>query len=141
MSISSWIKEFYRVPADEVKPENAAAHSLRKWTGLLKSNLKKHKLGHNSGNYLFNHSYSSGDGKAVFEVSYDTCALCQNAKDAYGTVVCHTCPLYEIQGNEGCGVRTGDPFQVWYDNSNPRPMIANLKKLVKLQQKAKKESR
>ena len=46
MSLKTWKKEFYPKEAiDAIKTElMATKHSLRKWRGLTKANLKKHGL-------------------------------------------------------------------------------------------------
>lgn len=45
MSIKTWKEEFYPVkPRKSMTTKEAIEHSLRKWEGLRKSNLKKHGL-------------------------------------------------------------------------------------------------
>lgn len=48
MSLKSWINQYYRVPAENLKGATAlksAQHSLQKWKGLLPDAMKKHKVG------------------------------------------------------------------------------------------------
>ena len=45
MSLLTWMKEFYPTPADSLQAQKApAAHSLKKWQGLTRDNLRKHKV-------------------------------------------------------------------------------------------------
>ena len=39
MSQQTWVKEFYPIPASSTLPDEAAAHSLRKWEGFTQGNL------------------------------------------------------------------------------------------------------
>jgi len=43
MTIKTWKEEFYKVkPSKRMSKVEAIQHSLLKWQGLTKSNLKKH---------------------------------------------------------------------------------------------------
>lgn len=45
MSLQSWQDEFYPVEADQPQTQlDAARHSLQKWQGVMKKNLKRHGL-------------------------------------------------------------------------------------------------
>lgn len=48
MSKSTWLREFYCTPADKLSRRHPSTffilHSLHKWTGALKKNLRKHNL-------------------------------------------------------------------------------------------------
>lgn len=85
MSIESWKAEFYPIPANEVKPADAAAHSAQKWRGYLPENLAKHEL---SLGVMVDLGWSIG--------SAEMCALCE----CFKTRTCYACPLYQI--GHGC---------------------------------------
>ena len=42
MDSAAWCEEFYSVDAKDVPKQEAVAHSLKKWIGLLPENLAKH---------------------------------------------------------------------------------------------------
>jgi len=71
MSLASWKREFYRTPADRVSKRYALRHSLKKWTGLLPINLKKHKI-------KLDMACLRDDNSNILEISCDSCALCQH---------------------------------------------------------------
>jgi len=119
MSIATWKKEFYPIPAGEIEEQNAIAHSLQKWTGLLPENLKKHGIEIDLNNDLY-------DGTFLFYINSGTCALC--AYYIYSTV-CSDCPIYIKTGNE-CGESLSQ-WVIWADSSDPQPMIELLKGLKK----------
>jgi len=128
MSMKSWKKEFYPVkPNKKMSKLKAIQHSLTKWEGLLRKNLKKHGI----------EVDFWGDiremGVELFLVDADSCALC--CKYMYqGDPVdkpCVTCPLYKTLG-KCCGEGDeNDPFTKWKDESDPKPMIRALKKCLK----------
>ena len=53
MSLKTWKKEFYPISASRVRKDAIAAieHSLRKWRGLTKDQMKRHGVG--VSNYLY----------------------------------------------------------------------------------------
>ena len=42
MSLTTWKKEFYPVPAKKMPLRKALEHSILKWRGALPGNLRKH---------------------------------------------------------------------------------------------------
>jgi len=83
MSLETWKKEFLG-SLKHVKKMSwivAFKHSIRKWSGLTKKNLRKHSLTQ-AGHMLFDN-----DG-SVFYVSSSTCALCIKSCNS-----CYICPL------------------------------------------------
>jgi len=77
MSLETWKKEFYPVPASTVSEKNAVKHCLQKWTGLLKKNLRKHSV----------KSYDICDSIGTGSTS---CALCLYYLDDN----CVSCPIF-----------------------------------------------
>lgn len=97
MSLETWKAEFYPTDAKDCPPEQAIAHSLRKWEGLTVESLVKHELHFNqSQRYI----YDSQAPATKLGVSDQTCALCQcyydNAADFDSA--CVTCPLAKHNG-------------------------------------------
>lgn len=115
MSEETWIAEFYPVPAENVSAEDALDHSIKKWEGALRKNLKKHGL--ESAPIVF-------DG--------DSCALCVNYLYIPKKTACKCCPLFIVRGNVNCcNERPGEwmsPFDQYGLEENPRPMLTWLKK-------------
>lgn len=129
MSITSWKKEFYPIPADGSKGGiTAIKHSLRKWEGALPENLKKHDL-------------------IDVPIDYDdsTCSLCaryyDNTYDDTSTEFhcCQKCPIYKANDSVTCG----DAYRRDYSGSatlhNPTPTIDLLKKTLKFYQDKRKK--
>lgn len=112
MSIETWKQEFYPVPASEATSDvhTALDHSIRKWTGLLKKNLKKHGLTASWPRIW--------EGRKSFPITTDTCALCHLYHDA-----CDLCPL------GGCGPFSA--FCIWAEIGDARPMLTKLKQARK----------
>lgn len=124
---AAWKKEFYPIPASRVKRENAVDHSLQKWIGFEKKNLKKYGL---TVQDFF-------DNEDVFKVDQYTCALCVQ----YVNNGCVDCPLFIVRDGIQCDndkfSEIRSPYSAFVDKSNPRPMIAWLKKAKKLFDKKK----
>lgn len=144
MSIATWKEEFYPVPASRIVKKDAAAHSLKKWRGLTKANLKKHGL---EKDYALIIPYT---GAAFFRVDASTCALCIRyySKDVeveddyrdyareYEYQACSKCPLFIALGNNPCTYapknRLNSPYGKWIDTGDATDMIKALEKTVKL---------
>lgn len=131
MSLASWKKEFYPKSANQTKRGiDAISHSLKKWSGLTKANLRKHKVIIRNGAVVD----PSKDFSDLY-IDADTCSLCrvyyshswQPDKDS-----CAACPLYIALGGKSCD-DSGQPYRVWSnDFGSPMPMIRALKKTLKL---------
>lgn len=124
MTLASWKKEFYRVEADAVPEEKALAHSIRKWTGLLKKNLKKHGL------IRFHKSALVDRRGEYFWADADSCALC--AHYIFGPPRCGECPLVKSRSGIDC-TKTGhdegvSPYRAFYEHGDARPMLRVLKR-------------
>lgn len=138
--IESWKKEFYHIPARKAAGDDLTAveHSLKKWMGLRKENLDKHKVAQR--------------GKTIFSiddelrVSNKTCALCighlQEQEDVRQSP-CASCPLYKVRGGYACDhagpddpnldpnhypYRRVSPFEFFVYFNDPEPMIRWLEK-------------
>lgn len=127
MSLKSWMKKFYAVPAELAtdSDKKALEHSIRKWTGLLPENLKKH------GVYLqariVKEIGSTPGGESLY-INSDTCALCIKylVTSPKFNDSCDGCPLYEQLGFKQCD-RFGQPFRHFHNYDDPVPMIEALK--------------
>lgn len=128
MSLKTWKKEFYPKEAiDAIKTElMATKHSLRKWRGLTKANLKKHGLVQ-TGDFI--HKKNNFIEKLCIDDS--SCALCCFNEDSS----CEPCILYKVRGKESCGSQIKDenqsPFDLWKNIGNPTAMIQLLKQAIK----------
>lgn len=121
MSVDSWKKEYYPIPADKVMINEKALvkHSLRKWLGIRPKNLKKHKV------YARKAGIGGLEGPPfLFDAS--TCSLCEKH---LGVFDCEYCPLLKQQGMP-CGA-IGTPYHHWLITGNPYPMITELLKLYR----------
>lgn len=132
MSLKTWIKEFYPVPANTVPADQAAQHSLRKWIGARKENLERHGV--------FKGYDKSIWAEAEFEFNTDTCALCCHYYDIFGCDPC--CPLIIVRGVQ-CDETTdrdneddkNSPFHSFSIAADPEPMIELLKQAVEMEKK------
>lgn len=122
MSVESWKREFYPVDATQVAKEDALAHSLKKWEGLMKENLERH------GVELCYRGIRDKDGEH-FNVDKSTCALCFHHDKGFG---CPTCPLSIMRGRVRCDLGAGEdnPY-LCFLRKNPLPMLRLLRKAMK----------
>lgn len=115
-------------------------HAIRKWTGLIDKNLKKHDM-------VAMLHYAMIDRPAykdeIFHITTETCTLCIKyypklvdiyAEDGEGDDIhddinddCVGCPLFISLGNKRCD-RYRQPYESWKRTGNPLPMIDALKK-------------
>ena len=122
MSLDSWKKEFYSVPASRVAKKDALAHSLRKWQGLLPAAMHRHGIERTGGGYWLREKRNV---RKRFGVGGSACALCFLSHD-----LCGGCILVQIV-EKGCGPAYGR----WLENADPSPMIALLRKAMRAQAK------
>jgi len=115
MSFESWKEEYYPVPADEVDPEDALEHSIRKWDGLSEENCHKHDI-------------DLLDVDCDLPVEGSTCALCQiHNPEAFDKDKCVGCPLYKDLG-KACFTGENSPWSSWVKFDNNVPMLEALKR-------------
>lgn len=107
MSEASWKKKFYPIDADLVDEEDAIKHSLVKWYGLRKENLKNHGL-----------------SEPPIYIDADTCALCHHYDNGFDS--CWKCPLYQFLGRSCASGVNGGEYYCYMDYGDPEPMIAAL---------------
>ncbi len=128
MSIETWKNEFYPVSARQAAGSTLKAleHSLRKWEGLRKMNLKKHGL-------ISMHCSAEifeKDSSAHFNITTTTCALCERffASPSHRESCCKGCPLSIRKGAFGCGKDSA--YDMWTLTGNPTRMINKLRKAI-----------
>lgn len=102
-SWASWLRAHYPTDAADCRPGLAAIrHSLRKWRGALRVNLRKHRV-----KLLRDVAYGVHDsewegelreGVLVFNV--DSCALCAHYYES-GPARCPRCPIV-LSGQLAC---------------------------------------
>lgn len=135
MSLKTWKKEFYSTPAARVSKRNAVEHSIKKWTGLLKSNLKKHGV-YVEG--LYPPRVTGDDGNTGLLVDSGSCALCVHYfKHNQAGTLCGDCPLYKALGNTCCDNGSDQPYTFFINNLNPKPMLVQLRRARKFDTAAK----
>lgn len=128
MSLASWKREFYPITAKQAAKQGdlaAAEHSLKKWEGALPENAKRHGVIVDGIELLAN-------GRA-FSFVDKTCALCERHASPPPFPAgqeCEKCPLGITLGRP-CAGWDDEPYGAMESDSNPRPMIAALRKTVK----------
>src|SRR4030042_366937 len=130
MSLKTWKKEFYPIPANKVKKSDALDHSIKKWEGLTKSNLEKHHVTFYSD--FSGHGIIARNGDCLAVNGY-TCALCSK----YDDNDCFNCPLCIYLGSP-CDNLPGSPYKIFANTKNPLPMINALKKAKELNNESNK---
>ena len=128
MSLKSWKKEFYPVPASEVAEKDALAHSLRKWEGLQAKHLKRHAVA------LEGMDLVAAKRTAWRVLGWRSCALC-----AIVGMDCSQCVLEQVRPGRGCAngesPRNESPYEKAIDTGDVRPMLALLRKAMRAQAK------
>ena len=160
MSVETWKKEFYPVEAETLAKSTAlkaTEHSLQKWLGLRKKNLKKHDMIVGGWGDIYSDPGKNSD-TASFSIDAESCALCVKfeEKDHIGenkSESCKTCPLCRVRGGVSCDTcdsgRKGEYDSPWWswcgEKKNPEPMIRWLRRAKKMletesaERKAKRE--
>lgn len=123
MSIRSWKRKFYPVPASKVKERDALDHSIRKWEGLQPEALEKHGLD-SIGGVLFERGTAR-----EFEIHTGTCALCQHYLGGFN---CIECPLSKLRDGQRCDCGRNNPWGHFGIRNNAKPMLRLLKKAKEL---------
>lgn len=130
MTIKSWRREFQPTEADsKTALKSPAEHSLRRWEGFTKANLKKHGVVY------------------TLPLSETGCSLCF----AYQNDLlddpenCLLCPLSIVRGNVPCSSARHEervnPYSLFIKTGNPRPMLKWLRKAVKYEREQKKKGK
>lgn len=127
MSLETWKKEFYPIPADKVKShKKAVEHSILKWTGLFPKNLKKHNIYKTKNTGIYEPpSITTDEDNYNFVIDCSTCALCclvENDRD----VNCDNCKIVKVTGK-----RCDNPWIRWRDKTDPKPMLKVLRKVLR----------
>jgi len=127
MSFKTWKAEFYPKPPNKrTTAVEATKHSLRKWEGALKKNLKKHSVRFEDGAVQDDDDFLAFDGSS--------CALCLRFYADLDSEPCMRCPLFKVVGY-GCGC--GEESDIYIDatEGNPKFMVAALRKALRLVQR------
>jgi len=143
VSLETWKAEFYPKAAADTTPEEALAHSIRKWEGLRADALARHGVTQRG-------SWLCGEELELsFIVACSSCALCYHymaepldddgdetdEADVISRVsdACEGCPLYEARGGVACDVMDDvddrrDPYNAYASHGDPVPMLRWLRK-------------
>lgn len=119
MSLATWKKEFYPVPASKVSKKNALAHSLKKWEGTFSASLARHGIRLSNGILYDEEGFE-------FEFGDTDCALCVNHRQEVDS--CQSCPLFKSLGRVCYG---NESEYAEFLKGNPKPMIFALRRAVK----------
>ena len=146
MSLKSWKKEFYPKSAKSLRGGDLVRvrHSLQKWRGLTKDNLKRHDVECVGGDVTeYDKEPDPHYGrfiKADLPIDSESCALCVKYfdKEAASGERCYKCPLVEVRGKPCDRPFLNSPFTVWQERSNPQPMIELLEKAETMLMEGKK---
>ena len=144
MSLDSWKKEYYPVPAEEVDLSNAIEHPLRKWRGLRPDALEEHNVTVING-LLFDaedFAESRRNLRPYLAIDAESCALCIHYYDEEAEVlrvtgilspdVCINCPLFSVLGKR-CDDGADSPYMLFLNTHNPGPMIRALEMTLEAQ--------
>ena len=121
MSLDTWKAKFYQIPADKCKKKDATAHSILKWSGLKKSELRKHGVT----NYVYFISDEQGHELAI---DGGACALCTfhwRSETDYRDK-CFQCP-----GVIANGYPCDDAYGAYIETGKTATMMRWLKKIEK----------
>lgn len=142
MSLRTWKKEFYpKAPTKRMTELQAIEHSLQKWKGLRKANLKKHGVFQDGANVWENGAFDDWitANRDTFVFDSKSCALCVkhflNPKESS----CEKCPLAALHGGTTC-MDMDSVYENSVENENPSSMIESLMKLQKLYSKTKRKT-
>ena len=128
MSIKTWKKEFYPIPANETSKEDAVKHSLQKWKGLLSENLTRHRVQLSANRARL---FEPARGKSLYIVTSGACSLCYHFQVGEN---CTKCPLYIFMGEACSGefykAKSANEYRIFVSTGNPKPMIEALEKLL-----------
>lgn len=146
MGLKEWKEEFYPCSAGRTSRNEAIDHSLRKWTGLLPSNLEKHGCHAVDGCVIPEHvkEVPWKETWSFFSPNMNNCSLCHHYYDEdtnyddSGEYLnqCRDCPIMKVTG-KACDERYeyGDETSEW----NRWTMENNAVPMVKLLERVKAE--
>lgn len=129
MSLESWNKLYYPVEASKVSKQDALAHSLRKWRGLL--HLNEHGL-IRIGNVIMERG-----GTNSLQFNGETCALCHHHVERWLFPACSSCPLVLASG-EQCN-ENNTPWDCFRKHGPFEPMIKALEKAQRWERKHRRK--
>ena len=125
MSIATWSKKFIGSMEEAVKSERASIeHGLRKWKGLRKRNLNRHKV------YLESTSVKSVDGGFPILICSENCALCKRYYRRFNAITCIECSLFKVNKESPCDGGPESPYNIFAHTRNPEPMINLLQRAL-----------
>jgi len=131
MSFETWKEEFYPVPVEELPynltDEELILHSLKKWTGVLPENLKKHEV-----RYKHHTITPTKNLEQYLTFDTDTCSLCRSYYPKNYAHPCNfnritLCPIVRATGKT-CGY----PWR--YSHETNHPIVNLLKKTLEFVQ-------
>ena len=126
MSLDTWKKEFYPIPAKECKKKDALEHSLKKWIGLRIKNLEKHGVIKKG----FRIIEDLKDEYEYLHIADSSCALCIHYLNNEG-IKCIKCPLSKSRNGTACDKGRSSPYENFTNHSEPEPMIRLIRKAIK----------
>lgn len=140
MSIATWKKEFCPIPAKETKHLTvleALDHSIQKWVGFSRRNLKKHGLEVAIGSYGRVADIKTGALHTVARC--DQCALCVKFCRGKEDELCTQCPVYITRGGKSCDHEPAldlrriaeSPWGAFVEGADPSKMLRIMRRARK----------
>ena len=131
MSMKTWMKKYYPVPAKSVRQADALDHSIRKWQGLQSSALKAHGVRVDDSTFT-----RITDGTQYLSIDGETCALCVTYLKRHRD--CNKCPLAIARNGISCSdvlePEEKSPYASFSDaiKTDAKPMLAWLRKAKRM---------
>ena len=114
MSIKTWKKQYYPIPARRRSKAKALDHSILKWIGVAKAALERHGLVKQDESVLIDW------GGNRFGIDSSTCALCE----WFNCGSIPICPIGLVTDTH-CATQ----YNHWLDTGDAKPMLALLRKV------------
>jgi len=154
---TDWLAKYYPIPASETTADEAAEHSLRKWSGLPIEVLDEYEL-HGEDHMIMDAQY-----KSVLRIDDQSCALCWHfscsrhlGHSGLPTVLRYVhidqqaegnlllCPLFLVRDSTPCDKSMDgedqDPYKTFLFEGDPGPMIEWLEKAVEFQRREREQA-
>jgi hypothetical protein len=119
MSVETWKEEF--IDVSDGPDEALVVSSIRKWTGLRRSNLGRHDV------YLHG-SLLRGVKYEGLRLNHHTCPLCIHRG-------CFVCPIVSAHGHT-CDGSPERPWGLFLDTGDPEPMLKLLESTLEYLRKS-----
>lgn len=147
--MKTWLEIYYPECADETKKIDAIRHSLRKWIGLKKENLRRFNVSLSEVDYsahVFKPKDADPESRMILlEIDSESCALCfwyykERFSIINGEHPCSACPLFDPINEKSCS-DLHSPYYVFAETRDPSDMIKALRKILLEQLREEREKK